>query len=76
MDFLNHRERGMVFSGFPPFSYRNRKRLHGFEEIEISRQSCTLVRVTVNNKKEKSGFHPRIRPVFSNLVQFSLRRMI
>jgi hypothetical protein len=43
MDFLNHREGGMVpysirFSSF--LLYRNCKRLREFEEIEISRQSC------------------------------------
>ena len=50
MDFLYHREGGMVFTSvFPPFSftvysnvpvYRSCKRLREFEEIEISRQSC------------------------------------
>jgi hypothetical protein len=50
MDFLYHREGGMVFTSvFPPFSftvysnvpvYRSCKRLREFEEIEISTESC------------------------------------
>jgi hypothetical protein len=48
MEFLNHRERGMVFYQVFLLSplqctvthYRISKRLREFEEIEISRQSC------------------------------------
>ncbi len=48
MDSLNHREGGMVFYQVFHLSplqctvthYRNCKRLHEVEEIEISRQSC------------------------------------
>jgi hypothetical protein len=49
MDFLNHKEGGMVFYQVFLLSllqctvaelYRNCKRLSEFEEIEISRQSC------------------------------------
>jgi hypothetical protein len=39
MDFINHREGGMVF--YQVFLlYRNCKRLREFEEIEISTQNC------------------------------------
>jgi hypothetical protein len=48
MDFLNHREGGVVsyqifllsFIQYTVTHYRNCKRLREFEEIEISRQSC------------------------------------
>ncbi len=48
MDFLNHRERGVVLSQFSLLSplqckvrqNRNCKRSREFEEIEISMQSC------------------------------------
>jgi hypothetical protein len=48
MEFLNHREGGLVFYQvflLSPLQYtelnsRNCKMLHEFEEIEISRQSC------------------------------------
>jgi hypothetical protein len=48
MDFLNHREGGVVFyqvSLHSPLQctvmhFRNCKRLHEFEEIEISMKSC------------------------------------
>jgi hypothetical protein len=52
MDFLNHRERGMVSIRFSSFLlYRNCKRLREFEEKEISSKA---VEVTVNKKEEKS----------------------
>jgi hypothetical protein len=53
MDFLNHREVGIVFSiRFSSFLlYRNCKRLCEFEEIEISSKA---VEATVNNKEENS----------------------
>ncbi len=50
MDFLNHREGGTVFYQVFLVSplrctvtelYRNCKRLHEFEEIQMSSQSCT-----------------------------------
>ncbi len=48
MDFLNHREGGVIFYQVTLLSalqctvthYRNCKKLREFEEIEISRQSC------------------------------------
>jgi hypothetical protein len=52
MDFLNHREGGMVFYQVSSFLlYRNCKRLREFKEIEIS---STAVDVTANNKEENS----------------------
>jgi hypothetical protein len=52
MDFLNHRERGIVSIRFSSFLlYRNCKRLREFEEKEISSKA---VEVTVNNKEENS----------------------
>ncbi len=48
MDFLNHREGGMVYHFL---LYRNCKRLREFEEIEISSKA---VDVTGNNKEENS----------------------
>jgi hypothetical protein len=59
MDFLNHREGGMVFSQVFLLSHlqctvtncRNFKRLHEFEEIEISGQSC---RDNCESKEENS----------------------
>ncbi len=47
MEYLNHREGGLVFN----LNCRNCKRLREFEEIEISRQA---VEVTVNSKEENS----------------------
>ncbi len=70
MDFLNHREGGMVFlSGFPPFSftvYSNCKRLPEFEEIEISMQSFRGDYEWQGGKLLRllSGFRPRIRPQY------------
>ncbi len=55
MHFLNHREGDMVFYQVFLLShlqkFRNCKRLHEFEEIEISSKA---VKVTVNNKEENS----------------------
>jgi hypothetical protein len=73
MDFLNHREGGVVFYQVFLLSplqctvtnCRNCKRLREFEETEISRQSYR--EVTVNSKEENSRlfseFRPRIRPL-------------
>jgi hypothetical protein len=55
MDFLKHREGGMVFYQvflLSHFYCRISKRLREFEEIEISRHSCR--EVTVNSKEENS----------------------
>jgi hypothetical protein len=60
MDFLNHREGGVVFYHVFLLSpvqctvrhYRNCKRLREFEELEISVQSC--IEVTLNSKEENS----------------------
>jgi hypothetical protein len=52
MDFLNHREGGMISIRFSSFLlYRNCKRLREFEEMAISSKA---VEVTVNNKEENS----------------------
>jgi hypothetical protein len=48
MDFLNHREGGMVSSFLLK---KNCKRLRAFEEIEISSKA---VEVTVKRKQENS----------------------
>jgi hypothetical protein len=59
MDFLNHRERGVVF--YQVFLYsvlncRNCKRLREFEEIEISRHSWRGVLVLIARRKTLKTF--------------------
>jgi hypothetical protein len=61
MDFLNHREVGMVFFHVSFFLFysvqwlncRNWKRFCEFEETEISRQSCREVTVTSMEENSK-----------------------
>ncbi len=72
MDFWNHSPvmgGGWLFIRYSSFLlYRNCKRLREFEEMEISRQSCT-VEVTVNSKEESSS------DFFLDFVQeFGLRK--
>jgi hypothetical protein len=75
MDFLNHREEGMILCQVFLLSplhcivteLRNCKRLREFEKTEISRQSCKGDCVKQGGKLFRllSGFCPRIRPQVS-----------
>ncbi len=75
MDFLNHREGGVVLYQFfllSPLQYtvahnRNCKRLREFEEKEISMQSCRSDCEQQGGKLLclQSGFHPRIQLLLS-----------
>ncbi len=61
MDFLNHREGGVVTISFSSFLlYRNCKRFREFGEIEIPRQSCTGEKQGGKLWRLLSGFRPRI----------------
>jgi hypothetical protein len=79
MDFLNHREEGMVFYQvflLSPLQWtkkncRNCKRLREFKEKEISRSKCCSGGCEWKEGKFLglvSGFRPRIRPQFSTAL--------